>query len=241
MGEGKPRARDGAWMDEPFPVLVPLDAAHASAELADMAARAGEAGLADLEKLLKGKSPAAAFIAAILDLSSFLRDSIRRTITMLEHLRTGSIDARLETLLSDIRASATADGVSETSLMEVLRRLKGEAHAIIALDDLAHGGNAPETVVRLSNLADAAIGAAIRFLLRDAHEAGKLVLPDPENPETGSGWIILGMGKLGAHELNFSSDIDLIVFFDPQAPAITDPYDASDLFVRLTRRLVRIL
>ena len=62
MGKGKPRARDGAWMGEPFPVLMPLDAAHASAELADMAARAGEAGLADLQQLLRGKSPAAAFI-----------------------------------------------------------------------------------------------------------------------------------------------------------------------------------
>jgi glutamate-ammonia-ligase adenylyltransferase len=34
---------------------------------------------------------------------------------------------------------------------------------------------------------------------------------------------VLGMGKLGARELNFSSDIDLIVFFDPEAPAIIDP------------------
>jgi glutamate-ammonia-ligase adenylyltransferase len=49
------------------------------------------------------------------------------------------------------------------------------------------------------------------------------------------------MGKLGAHELNFSSDIDLISFFEPQAPAIVDPLDATDLFARLTRRLVRIL
>ena len=49
------------------------------------------------------------------------------------------------------------------------------------------------------------------------------------------------MGKLGAHELNFSSDIDLVVFFDPEAPAIVDPLDATDLFSRLTRRLVRIL
>ncbi|OWK22300.1 hypothetical protein AJ88_08155 [Mesorhizobium amorphae CCBAU 01583] len=49
------------------------------------------------------------------------------------------------------------------------------------------------------------------------------------------------MGKLGAHELNFSSDIDLVVFFDPEAPAVTDPLDATELFSRLTRRLVRIL
>ena len=49
------------------------------------------------------------------------------------------------------------------------------------------------------------------------------------------------MGKLGARELNFSSDIDLILFFDPDAPAITDPLDGTELFSRLARRLVRIL
>src|SRR5262249_11377185 len=77
--------------------------------------------------------------------------------------------------------------------------------------------------------------------LREANGLGKLALPHPDRPADGSGWILLGMGKLGAHELNFSSDIDLVVFFDPDAPAITDPYEASELFSRLTRRLVRIL
>ena len=106
---------------------------------------------------------------------------------------------------------------------------------------MAGEADAATTVERLSVLADACVNAAIDFLLLDAHRQGKLKLPDPENPGKGSGWVILGMGKLGAHELNFSSDIDLVVFFDPAAPAIVDPSDATDLFVRLARRLVRIL
>ncbi len=60
-------------------------------------------------------------------------------------------------------------------------------------------------------------------------------------PAEGSGMMVLGMGKLGAHELNFSSDIDLIVFVDPFAPAVVDPLESVELFSRLTRRLVRIL
>ena len=71
------------------------------------------------------------------------------------------------------------------------------------------------TVRRLSDLADACSNAAVDFLLARRARQGKLKLPDPENPGKGSGWIMLGMGKLGAHELNFSSDIDLVVFFDP--------------------------
>jgi glutamate-ammonia-ligase adenylyltransferase len=56
---------------------------------------------------------------------------------------------------------------------------------------------------------------------------GKIKLPDRADPSKGSGWILIAMGKHGAHELNYSSDIDLIVFFDPEAPAITDPYEAT--------------
>ena len=125
--------------------------------------------------------------------------------------------------------------------MTALRRLKVEAHFLIALADLAGEADAARTVERLSDLADACVNAAIDFLLLDAHRQGKLKLADLENPGKGSGWVILGMGKLGAHELNFSSDIDLVVFYDPTAPAIVDSMDAADLFVRLARRLVRIL
>ena len=49
------------------------------------------------------------------------------------------------------------------------------------------------------------------------------------------------MGKHGAGELNYSSDIDLIIFFDPDAPAILDPDESVKLFVRMTRSLVRIM
>lgn len=49
------------------------------------------------------------------------------------------------------------------------------------------------------------------------------------------------MGKLGARGPDFSSDIDLIVFFDTEAEAIIDPYEAGEIFARLTRRLLRIL
>ena len=85
---------------------------------------------------------------------------------------------------------------------------------------------------RLSDLADACVGAAIDFLLLDAHRQGKLELAGSRtSPACGSGWIVLGMGKLGARELNYSSDIDLIVFFDPEAPAVVDP-DGGDRPVR---------
>ncbi|MGO8189845.1 hypothetical protein AB9F38_34015, partial [Rhizobium leguminosarum] len=52
----------------------------------------------------------------------------------------------------------------------------------------------------------------------------------------GSGLIVIGMGKLGACELNYSSDIDLVVVFDEKAGIVPDPDDAIEVFPRMMRR-----
>ncbi|WP_163579902.1 hypothetical protein, partial [Klebsiella pneumoniae] len=75
-------------------------------------------------------------------------------------------------------------------------------HVLIALGDLSGVFDTAETTRWLSRLAEESVRAAVRFLLRDAHESGKLKLPDPEHPEKQCGWIILAMGKFGAFELN---------------------------------------
>ena len=49
------------------------------------------------------------------------------------------------------------------------------------------------------------------------------------------------MGKMGAFELNYSSDIDLIVFYDAAAPAVPEDAAPAALFVRITQRLVKLL
>ncbi|MER9425308.1 bifunctional [glutamine synthetase] adenylyltransferase/[glutamine synthetase]-adenylyl-L-tyrosine phosphorylase [Mesorhizobium sp. M0317] len=221
--------------------LAPLDEARARRELSEIAGDAKDENLPRLAKFLGGKGTAQEFLAAVFDLSPFLRDVARRRPQILDALFDGSVEARLLAIAEAIGKAAFSETVSESSLMMELRQWKGEAHFLIALADLSGEADAALTVRRLSNLADACTCAAVDFLLREAHSQGKLKLPDPENPSRQSGWIVLGMGKLGAHELNFSSDIDLVVFFDPDAPAIVDPLDATELFARLTRRLVRIL
>ncbi len=221
--------------------LQPLDADAAHSELGEIASVAQEEGLERLAVYLRRTSLAQDFLGAVFDLSDFLRDAVRRRPDMLDGLFVHGVEERLERLLSDIVACARAPDQSESGLMTDLRRMKIEAHVLIALADLGGEADTATTVLRLSRLADACVNAAIDFLVLDAHRQGKLVLPDTNDPGKGSGWVVLGMGKLGACELNFSSDIDLVLFFDPRAPAIADPLDAIDLFVRLARRLVRIL
>lgn len=232
---------EAEWLLKPAARLAPLDESHARQELAEIASAAREEGLARLAKFLAGKGEGQDFLAAVFDLSPFLRDTARRRPRILDGLFGQTVEARLKAIGAAIDRAHLAEAVSESGLMMELRQWKAEAHFLIALADLAGEAETALTVRRLSDLADACARAAVDFLLRDAHGQGKLKLPDLDNPSRQSGWILLGMGKLGAHELNFSSDIDLVVFFDPEAPAIVDPLDATELFSRLTRRLVRIL
>ncbi|WP_309084154.1 bifunctional [glutamine synthetase] adenylyltransferase/[glutamine synthetase]-adenylyl-L-tyrosine phosphorylase [Chelativorans sp.] len=243
MADDQPlNGADGAaWFGMPMRKLVPLDAAHAREELASLGKVAGERDCPQLAALLSEGGPLADFLGAVFDLSPYLRDCARRAPQNLEALFGEGLQARLDRLNSEIGAAGLAEGASEASVMKALRRLKREAHFLIALGSLAGEANAARTVSRLSFLAEACIRSAADFLLRDADRQGKLRLPDASEPAKGSGWILLAMGKLGARELNYSSDIDLIVLIDPAAPAIVEPLEAVDLFVRLTRRLVRIL
>ncbi|MET0169333.1 MAG: bifunctional [glutamine synthetase] adenylyltransferase/[glutamine synthetase]-adenylyl-L-tyrosine phosphorylase, partial [Aliihoeflea sp.] len=217
--------------------LRPDNAAELVADFIDTT-RQGDCGkLADLVTADDGLQT---FLGAAFDLSPFLRDAMRRRPDILLNLIDQSVEHRLTAILADIGIAAQTAG-SESELMRSLRLLKGEAHALLALMELAGRASAASTVVQLSKLADACIAAAIDFLLVETHDKGKIKLPDRAEPGRGSGLVVLGMGKLGAYELNFSSDIDLILFVDVEAPAILDPLDATDLFSRLARRLVRIL
>jgi glutamate-ammonia-ligase adenylyltransferase len=98
-----------------------------------------------------------------------------------------------------------------------------------------------QVTAALTDLAVASVQSVLRFLLRQEVARGKLTPPDPDQPEDSSGLIVLAMGKMGAGELNYSSDIDLIVFFDPAAPTLAPDIEPQPFFVRVTQGLSRLL
>jgi glutamate-ammonia-ligase adenylyltransferase len=136
-------------------------------------------------------------------------------------------------------ARAMAATQNEAEAMRLLRRMKAEAALLIALADIGGAWPVMRITHALTEIADSAIAAAVRFLLSEAVRRKRLQPRDPTRPEEGSGYIVLAMGKMGAFELNYSSDIDLIVFFDPAAPVLLA--DPGSLFVRLTQGLIRLL
>lgn len=121
-----------------------------------------------------------------------------------------------------------------------LRQARQRAALAIAIADIGGFWTLRRITAALSEFAQTAIGAAVAHLLDEAASRGALVLPNPENPQQGSGFAVLGMGKLGAQELNFSSDVDLVLLYDPEHHA-SEPDVLATLFNRLARALVGLL
>jgi glutamate-ammonia-ligase adenylyltransferase len=195
---------------------------------------------ATLRRLLAAHPQVRALILGLADGSPHLWDLASADPARLVRVLTSDPEARFDALLADTVAAidATRD---EATVMQLLRRMKAEASLTIALADI--GGVRPVTrvVAALTELADAAVGAAVHHLLGQAAREGKLRPANPAEPEAGSGYIVLAMGKMGARELNYSSDIDLIVFYDANAPALAPGVEPAPFYVRITRGLVKLL
>jgi glutamate-ammonia-ligase adenylyltransferase len=93
----------------------------------------------------------------------------------------------------------------------------------------------------LSDLADAALEAALDFLMLQAFDKGQLVLPREAARAKNSGLALFALGKHGGRELNYSSDIDIVAFFDPQKPALADPSEGTKIYSRMVQRLVGLM
>ena len=192
-----------------------------------------------------GAGPAGmALLAALGGHSPYLADLALRESTTLMRLAERGPDAAF-TLAID-KLSRADPGATRAGIASMLREAKRQAALIAAAADLAGLWPLDRVTGALSELADACTDYACAHLLREAEARGDLKLAggaakrDPRATGKGSGLIVLGMGKLGGRELNYSSDIDLMVLYDPTA-ATYDADRAGAIYVRLARDLVRLL
>ncbi|WP_170399648.1 glutamine-synthetase adenylyltransferase [Ruegeria arenilitoris] len=141
--------------------------------------------------------------------------------------------------LSDVMDAAKA--LPPDQLKPGLRQAKRQMALLTALADLAGAWPLEKVTAALTDFgalaADVAAKAEIAALIR----RGKLPGMGPDDVETAAGMIILAMGKMGAYELNYSSDIDLIVLFDETRFDPDDFYDARHGMVRATRNFCATL
>jgi len=182
----------------------------------------------------------AALLAGVADHSPYLWKLAVADQARLERLLTNGPDAALSACLDSLTA-ALQDTSEEAVAMRLLRRAKQEVALLIALADLGGVWTPREVMAALTKSADVFVASALNFILRDEQASGRLHLSDPAQPAEGCGLIVLALGKHGTGELNYSSDTDLIILFDPAAAMAAPLSEPAPAFVKIARRLVKIL
>ena len=224
--------------DDPFSLPadwpLPFDAA-AGARLVGQFAALGRA-----EARLAGRPDMAAMLRALGGNSPYLAElTLREPRALQDFVQRGPAPVVREAIAA---AVALPPSAPRPRLAAALRQAKRIVALATALADIGGVWTLDQVTEALSDLAEVALRASVAWLLRAAHDAGELRLPDPDDPARASGFAVLGMGKLGARELNYSSDVDLIVLYDPDQGVYTgDPDRMGTCFTRLARGLVSLM
>lgn len=151
---------------------------------------------------------------------------VRRKASLLSILEAPP-DAALDASIA--AALAVGELTDEHEQMRALREAKADAALAIALADLGGVWEVMQTTDALSRFADACVGGALRSAIA-------------RSPfQSADGFVVLAMGKHGAFELNYSSDIDLIVLFDRERMKLDDPMEMQKHAVAVTRDMVNLL
>jgi len=219
------------------PVVADTEAADHF--IADLAKRAGEANLDDLARLLGQDGPANTLLRGVGAASPYLSSLCLRDPKALARTLSQTPDDRLAEITSALESEMT--GADQKAAMCALRQAKNRFAMAVALADIAGACDLEQMMAAWSRAADTLLQAAVRFCLSLAAERGKFSPCDPNAPEKDSGYIVLALGKYGAGELNYSSDIDLIVFYDPARAPVASGVEPGPFFVRLTKELVHLL
>jgi glutamate-ammonia-ligase adenylyltransferase len=183
------------------PVIASDPAARAHAHLSQAAAEAG------WTPVLEAAWPA---LAPVFSASPYLAFLARRSPERLRRTLEADPADRLGWVLTETDAlSGDAD-----AMRAPLRGLKADLHLLTALSDLGGVWGLDPVTAALSTFADAATRAALRGVAQTTRDRGRLMAPEGERGPL-PGLIGLAMGKHGANELNYSSDIDLSLFYEP--------------------------
>lgn len=144
-------------------------------------------------------------------------------------------------LLSEIEACVLVETAFELELMQKLRQAKRQAALLIALSDIAGLFTLEDVTQSLTRFADATLRAAFRFALKRAAEGTVWADKDGATLEATTGLVVLAMGKYGAFELNYSSDIDIITFYEATSFPFAKRGDQRGAAVDIVKHVVKLI
>ncbi|EKE45118.1 Glutamate-ammonia-ligase adenylyltransferase [Oceaniovalibus guishaninsula JLT2003] len=167
--------------------------------------------------------------------SPHLADLIRREAQWIAAALQDAPERALRSALDDLRAA------DDRELAAALRLAKRRIGLLTALADLAGVWPLKDVTGALTGLADLAVARAVTREVGIEIARGRLPGQGPDDVATAGGLFVLAMGKMGANELNYSSDIDLICLFDDERYAPGDVATVRSVFVKAVRRAMALL
>jgi glutamate-ammonia-ligase adenylyltransferase len=197
---------------------IPYDLA-----MAQEAAQAFAAAPPDMRDLIAGAAGC----------SPYLKDLLRREGDWL----TAALHLPPEQAFADILAQLNQ---GPAHLAADLRRAKAKVALLTGLADLGGVWDVMQVTRALTQFADVAVQLCVQHLVGEEIRRGKLPGAGADDAATGAGLVVLAMGKMGAYELNYSSDIDLICLFDQDRYG-ENAAEARAAFVRVVRRMTQLL
>jgi glutamate-ammonia-ligase adenylyltransferase len=194
--------------------------------------RAAERARQSLSEALEGDGAAVRdgweALAPVFSASPYLTRLAIRGAASFDRLLGRDPDAELEDIIDQTQA---AQALALSAGRAELRRLKGRLHLLAALCDLGGVWNLDQVTGAITRFADAAVGSALAMAVREAAPAAPQV----------TGIFVVAMGKMGAFELNYSSDIDISIFYEPDRLPVAPGVEPQVLAVRITQGLAAIL
>ena len=169
-------------------------------------------------------------IEGVAGCSAYLSASIHKDAAWLERSASQSVHECFQALLG-------FDTSSFQALSDSLRIAKRRGALLIALADIGGLWPLEQVTSALTQLAETAVDTSLQFLVNAETARGKLAA----DPAEATGMFALAMGKMGAYELNYSSDIDLIILFDETRHKSENWGDLRAAFIRITKRLIKLL
>ena len=183
---------------------------------------------------------ARAALAPALGASPYLANLVRRQPQRLGSILRLPPQTRLEAVLRDT-AAIEADEADIEVAQRRLRRLKGDLHLLTALADVGGVWDLDQVTGALTRFADAALRAAAAVAVRVETARGRLRAAGLGPHGAMPGLFYIAMGKCGAYELNYSSDIDISIFYEPDALPLADGIEPQAFALRHAHLIVELL
>ncbi len=230
---------------------LPFNAELGASKLVDFISTCQDNHLLDIEKLIN-QNNYKNLLLAIFSNSPYLSHLLFRDVVFARELLSSPLDKVFSQVMSEMEDNLPRlTNTGQFSL--TLRKIKSKIALIISFADLSGQWTLATIIRSLSDFAELAVALSVSHLLRGEMVKGNIAVP-PQLSQTpaedlwagrdmsaGTGYVVLAMGKMGGYELNYSSDIDLIVLYDNDIIQYTGRKTPQDLFIKITRSLVKIM